>query len=429
MKFVLTVIITMICGSASYSQTSEAAGEFSEGRSFELIGRDLSFGIVHMSQSDEFAANGPTFGLGVAAKIGKIENSDIYLEWNSTFARGTDNSSDTRYQGSDPLVFAAGTSPVGTIDLSTAIDALGASSDATAQIIDSTGDTAMIVSSAFSPSAPDTAVSQFALSQTMSGGIFAALSTNGETGLASAYGTIFDDTGFVFLGTGEDAGTAIRSSFTDKISYVSHSLFLSAGFPIDDRWTLTPRIGPTYRSFDRTSKASTIIDINEGFDLAPPVPDINLSETISLESTYLGAILGATVSGRIRDDWQLSIGAEAGLANFDAEADSLEGVRIANVQTSISGRNLTLDGTSGIGRLSAGLTHVGPGGAIISLNAFVDYMSDVPYVAAETIAAPTVAADGTTTSFEGTGQTYRTHSMKQKEMISSGISLSVVVLF
>lgn len=429
LKHTFLVILMIFQSTVAYSQASDGLADRSSETSFALVGRDLSFGFVNMSQSDEFTADGPSFGLGIAAKIGSVQNLPLYLEWNSTLLRGTDRSSNTMHQGLNPFVIAAGSAPVGTIDLMTSVDASGASADATTQITDSTSDTVTIITSAFSPSAPETAVSQFALSQTVSGGAFAALSTNGEAGLAAAYGTIFDDTGFVFLGAGDEGGAAIRSSVTESVQYTNHSLLLSTGFPIDDHWTFTPKIGPMYRSFDRTSKSYTVVDINEGFELAPAVPDITLAERISLDSTYFGVTLGATLTGKIQDDWLFSIGADAGIARFEAKADSFENVTIANTNTRIPGRRLTSDGTSGTGRISAGLTHVRPGGAVISLGAFVDFMSDVPYVATETIAEPAVVVDGATVSIVGTGATYRTRAIREKELISSGIAFSFVMFF
>lgn len=429
MKHIFLAVLIILSSTAAYSQTIDELADRSDVSAFALVGRDLNFGFVHMSQSDEFATNGPSLGLGTAAKISTVQNSPLYLEWNSTLLRGTDRSANTANQGSDPFAITAGSGPVGAIDLTTTVDTTGASADAATQITDSTGGTATIATSAFSPAVPDTAVSQFALSQTASGGTFAALSTNGETGLAAAYGTIFDDTGFLFIGTGGESGTTIRSSVTESVLYTSHSLVLSAGYPISDQWTFTPKIGPMYRSFDRTSKSTTIIDIDEGFDMAPDIPDITLAETISLDSTYLGATLGATLSGKIQDDWLVSVSAEAGLAHFDAEVDSFENVTIATANTRIPRRRLTSYGTSGTGRVSAALTHISPGGAIVSFGAFVDFMSDVPYVRTQTVTEQTLAVAGSTVAAEGTGQTYRTHAIRQKELVSSGITISVVMLF
>ena len=367
--------------------------------------------------------------LPTAARIGTISDVPIALEWNSTTAWGTSESSSTQIQGSDPIVITSAISPVGSIDLTTLVNATGASADATVQITDSTGDTASIFSSAFSPIAPNAAVSQFALSQTASGGAFVALNTNGDTGLAASYATIFDDTGFLFFGTGEATNTAIATSVSDRTTYTGHSMFLSAGFPISDRWTIRPKFGPMYRNFSRSKTTATTIDIDEGFSAAPSIPNINLAETTTLDSSYFGAIFGTTVSSEFHDKWLISLGADVGLAGFNTSTNNFSTVSIAGASSTIPEGSMKATGTSRIGRLSAGLTHIRPNGAIINLNAFVDYMSDVPYVQTTTVAQPAVVDNGTDVGLVGTGQTYRVHSIRQKEIFSSGFDFGIVFLF
>lgn len=405
------------------------ASDLADAPDVAFTGGGLSFGLVNMTQSSELAVFGASLSVGAAAKIGALGSSPIYLEWSSTMARASGSGTSTTYQETGPFAFTSNSSPVGAIDLATSVDTSGSFADAFAQVTDSLGDTVTIVSAAFSPATPGTAVSQFALSQTTLGGAFTALTTNGETGEAAAYGTFFDDTGFVFLGTGDQTATTVTTSVYDKVSYTSHSVFLSVGHNINDRVTLTTKIGHTYRRLGRTSRVSTVVDIDEGFAAAPTLPTVGLTETMSINSSYSGIMLGTTLSGRLAENWKGSLAVEAGLARFKTNAYSAEHARVATANSLIPGTHMSHDGSSAIARLTAGMTHTRPNGAIVSLNAFVDYMSDVPYISTETVAAPLVAVNGPSAGLGGTGQTNRIRSIRQKPLISSGISVSLVFLF
>jgi hypothetical protein len=396
---------------------------------FHLVGGSLSFGFAQVSQHSEFEAYGPSLEFGLAGTLGTFADVPVNLEWAGYYGRATSHTSNTEIQGSDPLVYASGTSPVGSIDLSTFGDGAGVTSTGTVQIIDSTGDTASIFSTAFSPNALTAEVSQFALSQTDSGGAFTALTTNGQTGLGSAYGVIFDDTGFLVLGTGDNSTTAVTTSVDEKITAAHHTLFLSTVLEMNGQWTVAPRLGPTFRDLGRTTTSRTFIDLNEGSDLAATLPDILLAEKRTLKTEHYGAILGADFTRRVRENWLFSLGAEAGLTKFSARSSHSNTVSIAGTNAEIPGATVRRNGTSGVAKITADLTHLSKNGTIVTLGAFVDFLMDAPFMAVQTAGQPALTVSGSNIGLTGNGETYQTFSIEQKDMVSAGISLSIVRLF
>lgn len=429
MKNAVFVIALAFQSSAALSQSLDETLAPDEDGIFSALGGSSSFGIGNLSQSGEFNANGPTIGFGFVGEFELDNGIPLYLEWNGSLASGSSNSSSTAVQGSQNYVFTSRISPVGSVDLSTKVDALGAASDATVNITDGTGDTATIVSSAFSPSAPGTAISQFATSLTDAGAIFTALTTNGETNTASAYGGILDESGFSFVGAGDGSSTSVTTTHDERVRVLQQSLFLGNSYTLDNDWRLATKVGPTYRSFDRDSLRRTTINIDEGYASPTAIPTASVDDTWSLSGKYYGAIVGAGLSRKITDDWSFNLGAEIGLARLKAKSTATELINFAGNAVSIPGLSNSISGTSHIGRLTGGLTHLTKSGAIISFGGYVDYMSDVPYLQFETVSSPNVSRSASSIGFVGSGETYRTHSIQKKKMVSTGLTLSFIYLF
>ncbi|MCO4849131.1 MAG: hypothetical protein KC448_14325 [Yoonia sp.] len=429
MKAILILISAVVYCSAALSEEMDTTTAALGDNPFAFAGSSLTFGVAQISQSGEFVASGPSLGYSIAGKIDVFETLPLYVEWTGSHVAATDFSANTSSQDLGPDLFTSSTSPSGTIDLSAFTDATGAMSDVTIQITDSTGEIASIISSAFSPSGPENAISQFALSETDVGGIFTALTTNGDLGTAAAYGVVFDDTGFLFMGSGDESSAAITTSVKEQISASSQSLFLSTGLSWNDDWMVTPKIGPVFRRIDRTRTLLTSIDINEGFESATATPDILLSETTSLRSKYYGAVLGTDLTRQFGNNWWANFGAEAGLAHFKAKYASFEAANIGEASAVTPNINMAMTGTSKMGRITGGVTHVGRNGTIMSVSAFWDVMSDVPYVVTQTVESPNLNVVGDNASLVGSGETYRTHTIERKKMTSAGINLSLVFLF
>ena len=426
--FVSAICMTIVCTAALSQDTGDSFVSLAED-GFQLVGGNLTFGASRISQDSEFEAYGPSLEFGLTGKLGTVAGAPLYFEWAESYIIARSRSAQMDVQGSAPLLYTPSTAPIGTIDLSSFADGTGVTSDATVQITDSTGDVASILSSAFSPVGQEAAVSQFALSQTNSGAIFTALTTNGQTGLGSAYGAAFDDTGFWFLGIGDNSQTAMTTLVEEKITASNHTFFLSLAVPLNDKWTVSPRVGPTFRGLKRTTTSRTTLDLNEGSALTESLPDVVLTDKTSLQTDYRGAILGADLSQEISKDWLFSFGAEAGLANYATRSNHSNAVSIAGVNVEMPAAMMRRNGTANIARATGDLTHIGQNGGIFTVSAYVDYLSDAPYVVSHVTGSPALTVDGSGASLTGSGETYRTYSIESKSMFAVGISLSAIFFF
>jgi len=420
--------MTIVCTEALSQDIGDTFANLAED-GFQLVGGNLTFGASRLSQESEFEAYGPSLEFGLTGRLGTVAGSPIYLEWAESNIIARSRSAQTDVQGSAPLLYTSSTAPVGTIDLSSFADGTGVTSEATLQITDSTGDVASILSSAFSPVGQEAAVSQFAISQTDSGAIFTALTTNGQTGLGSAYGAVFDDTGYLLLGIGDNSDTVMTTAIDEKITSSNHTFFLSSAVPLNDRWTVSPRVGPTFRGLKRTTTSRTTLDLNEGSALTESLPDVVLTDKTSLRTDYRGAILGADLSQEIRKDWLFSFGAEAGFVNYASRSKHSNAVSIAGENVEMPAAMIRRNGTATIARATGDLTHIGRNGEIFTVSAYVDYLSDAPYVVSQVIGSPALTVDGSSASLTGSGETYRTYSIESKSMFAVGISLSAIFLF
>lgn len=424
----MTICAGIYC-SAGLSQGIDTTTGSPESNRYSHLGRSLSFGVSRISQPDDFEATGLSLAFGVAGKIDIFDEPPLYLEWSGTFAQATSDSVNTASQDFGAVAYTSSVAPTGSIDLSVLTDANGAMSSATLQVIDSSGDIANIVSSAFSPAGIGNAISQFAVSETNTGGIFSALTTNGENGSAGAYGAAFDDTGYIFVSSGEGGRAAITTSLSEKISSFRHSILLSTGPQTYGDWTVTKKFGPVFRSINRTSSNLTFIDIDEGFDATAPIPNIALKDNYALGSRYYGAILGGSISRKLQNNWRVSLGAEAGLANFTSKYSGFESVNAAEVYVAIPRPNQAISGVSKMGQVSGSISRVSSNGMIFSVGAYWDYVSDVPYVATQAVQSPDLIVSGASASVMGNGETYRSHTIKRNKMTTSGLSASMTFLF
>lgn len=425
---VSAICMSIVCTAALSQDIGDTFASLTED-GFQLAGGNLTFGASRLSQHSEFEAYGPSLEFSLTGKLGTVAGAPIYLEWVEFYTRARGRSSQTDVQGSAPLLYTSSAAPVGTIDLSSFDDSTGVTSEATLQITDSTDDVASILSSAFSPVGQEAAVSQFAISQTDSGAIFTALTTNGQTGLGSAYGAVFDDTGYLFLGIGENSETVMTTAIDEKITASNHTFFLNSVVPLNDQWTVSPRVGPTFRGLKRTTTSQTTLGLNEGSTLTDPLPDVVLTEKTALKTDYRGAILGADFSQEIGKDWLFGFGAEAGLTRYAARATHSDAVSIAGTNVGIDSAMMRRSGTATIARATGDLTHVSRSGAIYTVSAYVDYLSDAPYVVTHVTGSPALTVAGSTAGLTGSGETYRTYSIESKSMIAVGISVSAIFLF
>lgn len=381
-------------------------------------------GVYAAPRTDEVAAG--AFGIGLVWQPGKLGDRPLFLEWNGAVITGSGAVRSTQtYSGNGRLLITGGSAPTsGTINLTTGVG----TASGTANITDSTGDTATISSSASSPPGPNY-VSQFASSNTASGGTYVALTTDGSGANGAAYGFVADRNGYALIGVGAVDGTSVTSSTNQTILMTTQRFMFSTPIPLGDNgWRVTPRLGPDYRLMLRSVRQQTLVDIDEGAGIGTPQPQIGITHQDNLTAQYFGAVAGVTLSGPIGERLRISVGAEGGLSGYWADYQGRMSAVLPGAGAVILPETLrSIGGLTFTSRLSAGLSYNTPAGFTVSLGGHVDRLEDVPYLTSTTVNAPNASfnAGQTGASYTGNGETYYQTNVATAPMWNAGISISI----
>lgn len=387
-------------------------------------------GAGHSSSSARIA--GPVVTYQRNFEIGSFRDSPLFLEWNSTLSYGSGDSSDVApVTNNGTLQFTGGTGPDGDITLNAPDSASGAQGDATANITDSSGDTASISISTSSPAGAGNSTSVSATSLTQTGGAFLAVTTDGGTGASSAFGAVFDDTGFSFVGVGDLEGSTVTSRLNDSVFQFSQEMLFKTVLHRENGWTLTPKIGPTYQYMRRDVSRLTSVNINDPTSTGA-LPFVGFEQDDVLRTQYAGLIGGLGMSRPLSQGWGLSMDFMGGWAtywgHYKGSATALVG---GDRLSTINGGHETYSGGSALGRLSVNLTREFRPGTLVSFGLFAKYMSDVPTFTNTAVPNGSTSFDpgGTSGTYTGSGETQYTTSLSTGEMFNYGLNLSFIMEF
>ena len=155
---------------------------------------------------------GATQSFGYAARTGSIGKYPVFIEWTGTLTIADGDQTIIESAAPSGSLFLTGESAAnGTIDLTTSGGPSGAQASGT---VSGTGGS--IFSSASSPSGTGASISQFAFTPTNDGGVYIALTTDGDAGEAAAFGAVIDQNGFSFLGVGDLSDTRAISTVDES---------------------------------------------------------------------------------------------------------------------------------------------------------------------------------------------------------------------
>jgi hypothetical protein len=371
---------------------------------------------------------GPSLDITYTYRKERPDRRPLYLEWesNNSWAAGTSRSSQSASDDSG-VFFAGGSTENMTVNLTTTADSTGAQAVADVTLTDSAGGTTSIYSSASSPSGSGAAISQWAFSPSADGGVYVALTTDGDAPQAAAYGLLYDDLGFGFFGVGDVGETTVNSTYGESLFLTRQRLSLSTVYELENDWTFTPRAGPTVMFLDRRSKRSTILDIDKGNPAVGELPDIGIFEAIKVQSGYLGASVGASFSRRLNDTWVLDLGADIGVTRYRAWYNGRRSVLIDGVSS--SGELFARDSRSGtayVGQVKISLARQFNGNALLRLSLAADYISKVPYVLTS---ATGISSDGSSLIYDGSSTSPLAGRLKMASVWSPSIQISYVISF
>lgn len=368
---------------------------------------------------------GGAFGVGVVARVGRVKNAPVLLEWNGAVITGSGAVSSTQtYNGKDALLLTGGSAPTsGTISLTTG----SGTASGTVSITDSAGDSATIVSSASSPPGPNS-IAQYAVSTTAKGAAFLALTTDGTGPAGSGYAFVADNNGYALIGVGDLNGSRVTLSTDQVVLMTTQRLMFSMPIQVGKGWSITPKIGPNYDLILRSVRHQTRVDIDEGPGTNHTIPDIGITHRDNLSGHYFGGLAGASISGPLGERFRFSLGLEAGLAAYWMNyAGSSSAVLPGLGSVELPGDNQSASGLTFSSRLTGGLSYQTPAGFTVGIGGHIDRLEDVPFLTTTTLNAPNAsfAGTGSSASYTGSGETYYQKTLATAPMWRAGVSLSI----
>lgn len=367
-----------------------------------------------------------------AWRIDRGTQTPLLVEWNQGFGVAWGRQSySTALSGSGDTYLVVGAPPVGSATVVTTTDATGAFASVTASVVDDTGDTGSITSSAFSPSGVGAAATQYAITATSSGGIYTALTTDGDALTASGYAAFYDSGGFAYLGVGDRGDTRLLTSLNDNLVSIEQEFLLGVPLSQGTDWSVIAKAGPTYRYTNRTVNRTETIDFDESVAGAS-LPALGLDSTDRLTTHAVGFLVGVGVSAPLSDSWSMSFGLTGGLNMFTASHESrssVVGIGTENVPARESQAVLRGVGANVGGRIS--LSQALPRGGILSYSLFGEYQYGVPTLSVTDVASPdvTIAPGGGSGTFTGTDTAYRETGLTTGSSWNVGIGLSYTIRF
>jgi hypothetical protein len=336
---------------------------------------------LYGGEGSRLTDDGLNLGFRLDMPIGAIGSQPLVLEWSGSIADlSSSSSSRSSLAGSSVFDMRYGSSANGSITAQTASSTgvLPAAAAADVTVNDSAGGTASIISSASSPAGGR--ISQFASGSSISGGVFAALVTNGDAQTAASYAAYADDTGFTLRGLGDLRNSSLVSTRSESTIVIDQTLLLGAPIDLNDGWSITPKLGPTYRSIDRDVDFTQAIDIGESVAGAN-LPAVGIGQSDELNARYIGALGALTVTKWVGTDLSVSLDAKLGSAYVHSRYQSrysanLPNVTIATFETPDQSRN----DISLLAGLNAGVQYKAKENVVLGFNAGVDFISKVPTI-------------------------------------------------
>lgn len=421
----IMIFLLALCGQAAHAQ-DDKPGIFDK-----FIGYGTDFGAGHVSQTDQPDIWGRKVGLGGAVRLGGDDDSPLFLEFGWSHLNGHTHSQSTQSLATGtPFVFATRVSPDGDLSLNTLTDDTGAYATSIVTLTDAAGNDTNITSTTYSPQGGQTSV--YAYSPTDTGGLFTSVITDGTGGIASAVGFIFDETGAVMMADGNGGETQVTTERRDEVDFVDGSVQLSTVVPLDNGWNFIPRGGLVLQSFERSTILTQTMDVDDGFAVDVPTPDMSIIQNTDLHTDMTGLSAGMGFSRQISDRWNVSFGADIGAMRGKSRYTSHELVQRDALQVqNIAGPHASDENFAQMGRVSIGISRQLAQGGILSFSLYSDAFRGIPYLEPTALAnvAPTVSDDGSDTSLSVSGETNQEYQIKYGDMHNSGVSLALVWVF
>ncbi len=302
----------------------------------------------------------------------------FFLEWAGTISHASGSSRKVVQPTGSSFDLAAGQPAGGSISLAKATDLMGATAAGMIHFTDSSGDDAGIMAFAHSPAGSGNAVTQFATSGTQSGAAFLALVTSGNTPSAAAYAAFADDRGLFFQALGDFDGSVVRSTIEQRANHFDQTLLLGASLDLGNGWTITPRLGPTYRSSRQDTVFRTEVDIAESIVSGAAIPAIGYHEKVELSADYYGVVSGFSAERPVAENVRLQINFSAGVAHYRARLDNRATSIFPEADITFSSIKQRRSGGTFLADVSAAMIFLSHENLSVKFEAGTSFLADVP---------------------------------------------------
>lgn len=232
---------------------------------------------------------------------------------------------------------------------------------------------------------------------------------NGATNTAMAFGAIANTTGGAFLASGDLTGLVVTTSTNVDLVYTGGDLTFAASGAISPTASSQVYAGPSFRFLDQSYVTDTSVNVAEVAPIAPASFQFPLyTETTKdhLSATYLGGVIGASISTQLDNTWSMSVNGEGGLYWSRAELSTNESYKLSGggpgaVTTQTVTNATTISNSRSAlayaARLQTVLSAAVSQNQQIHFGGNVEYLSGVPTISRATPAASVVTGGGTST--------------------------------
>jgi len=292
-------VVTIGAGVAGYAVPGVV------GSYFEVDGSQVEL------ESDGLALGG-LVGISASTQLGEQNGTISSLGISGFMSFATRSSSSTIALGNDSSLFIPGiTTPTGTITLTT--DPAGPTASAVVSGTAGMDQVATILSN------PAGASNGYGVDPAAAGDGFSYVgiaTLAGAPNLAYAFGAIADETGGVFLAVGDLEGWEVNTEVSHSLVYTGGDVtFALTRAPEAGEPTITGYAGPSYRFLGQGITTEISVDAAELQPTAPanfayPLYTQTTDET--LDSHYVGGIVGGNITMPVAETASLTLGLEGG---------------------------------------------------------------------------------------------------------------------
>ncbi|SDY84022.1 hypothetical protein SAMN05444340_12039 [Citreimonas salinaria] len=260
---------------------------------------------------------------------------------------------------------------------------------------------------------------------------FLALTTEGQSGAAAAYGALVDDRGFTFLGTGDTRGTSITSRRSARFRAFEQDAIFATRVSLEGDWGMTAGVGPMYSQTKYAVRRSISIDIDEGA-VDREVPDLALLHHDRIDTRYAGLTGAASVSRSITRNWTMRLGGGLGVSRYWSEYTGSSQALVEGFGlTDLEAQSDTLSGISF--NTQASLEFVRPlsKGASLSLGVSAQYSGAVPTLENRRSHGrrDNLASSGTNSRYEARGERNFAPELTTRDSWTYGLQLGLTQVF